>query len=97
MASVGVRELRQNASEVLRRVEAGEEIEVTVNGRLAARIVPALRAVPNYPPTPTPARPLKLAEFLTKLAEIPDDNTGWAEEIYAARDNDPLFDPWADR
>lgn len=32
MASVGVRELRQRASELLRRVEAGETIEVISNG-----------------------------------------------------------------
>ncbi|HCO03412.1 MAG TPA: prevent-host-death family protein, partial [Actinobacteria bacterium] len=33
MASVGIRELRQRASELLRRVEAGETIEVTDRGR----------------------------------------------------------------
>ena len=33
MASVGVRELRQRASELLRRVEAGETIEITDRGR----------------------------------------------------------------
>lgn len=41
MATVGLRELRQEASEIVRRVEGGEEIDVTVSGRLAARIVPA--------------------------------------------------------
>jgi prevent-host-death family protein len=41
MATVGLRELRQAASELVRRVEAGEEIEITVAGRLAARLVPA--------------------------------------------------------
>jgi len=41
MGSVGLRELRQNASELVRRVEGGEEIEITVAGRLAARLVPA--------------------------------------------------------
>lgn len=41
MASVGLRELRQSASELVRRVERGEEIDITVAGRLAARIVPA--------------------------------------------------------
>lgn len=40
MVSVGLRELRQNASELLRRVEGGEEIDITVSGRLAARLVP---------------------------------------------------------
>jgi len=41
MATVGLRELRQDASELVRRVERGEEIDITVAGRLAARIVPA--------------------------------------------------------
>lgn len=41
MATVGLRELRQDASEIVRRVEAGEQIDVTVSGRLAARMVPA--------------------------------------------------------
>lgn len=40
MRRVGVRELRQNASAVLRRVEAGEVVEVTDRGRPVARIVP---------------------------------------------------------
>lgn len=40
MERVGVRELRQNASRVLRRVAAGEVIEVTDRGRAVARIVP---------------------------------------------------------
>lgn len=37
---VGLRELRQDASDLVRRVEAGEEIDITVSGRLAARLVP---------------------------------------------------------
>ena len=41
MVAIGLRELRQDASELVRRVEAGEEIEITVAGRLAARLVPA--------------------------------------------------------
>jgi prevent-host-death family protein len=36
MERVGVRELRQRASEILRRVAAGESIEVTDRGRSAA-------------------------------------------------------------
>lgn len=41
MSTVGLRELRQDASELVRRVENGEEIEITVSGRPAARLVPA--------------------------------------------------------
>jgi prevent-host-death family protein len=40
MMSVGVRELRQRASELLRRVEAGETIEVTDRGRAVAVLAP---------------------------------------------------------
>ena len=43
MSTVGLRELRQDASELVRRVEGGEEIEIAVSGRLAARLVPASR------------------------------------------------------
>ena len=41
METVGLRELRQNASDLIRRVEEGEEITITVAGRPGARLVPA--------------------------------------------------------
>jgi prevent-host-death family protein len=41
MLSVGVRELKANASGILRRVrDRGETVEVTHRGRVIARIVP---------------------------------------------------------
>lgn len=40
MTSIGVRELRQRASEFLRRVEAGETIQVTDRGRPVALLTP---------------------------------------------------------
>lgn len=40
MTSVGVRELRQRASELLRRVERGEVIEITDRGRPVAQLSP---------------------------------------------------------
>jgi prevent-host-death family protein len=46
MASVGVRELRQRASELLRRVQAGETIEVTDRGRPVALLSPLPAADP---------------------------------------------------
>lgn len=39
--TVGLRELRQNASDLVRQVEDGEEITITVAGRPGARLVPA--------------------------------------------------------
>ncbi len=44
MEAIGVRELRQHASRYLARVEAGEELLVTNNGRLVARLVPVREA-----------------------------------------------------
>ncbi|NAZ84468.1 type II toxin-antitoxin system prevent-host-death family antitoxin [Kineococcus sp. R8] len=41
MMTVGLRELRQQASDLVRRVEAGEEVTITVAGRASARLVPA--------------------------------------------------------
>jgi prevent-host-death family protein len=40
MASTGIRELRPRASELLRRVEAGETIEITDRGRSVAVLAP---------------------------------------------------------
>jgi prevent-host-death family protein len=39
VTTVGLRELRQHASELVRRVEAGEEVTITVAGRPSARLV----------------------------------------------------------
>jgi prevent-host-death family protein len=46
MTSVGVRELRQRASELLRLVEQGETIEITDRGRPVARLTPVLEGTP---------------------------------------------------
>src|SRR6478752_7124319 len=43
MKSVGVRELKQNASRVMAQVENGESFVVTVQGGEVGRIVPAVR------------------------------------------------------
>jgi prevent-host-death family protein len=40
MTSVGIRELRQSASELLRRVEQGETFEITDRGRPVALLSP---------------------------------------------------------
>jgi prevent-host-death family protein len=46
MTSVGVRELRQRASELLRLVEQGEVIEITDRGRPVARLTPLPTGTP---------------------------------------------------
>ena len=85
MNSVGLRELKQNPSEVVARAERGETITITVQGRPAARLIPYEMPRRRWVPA---------EELASALAEIPEDTTGWAEEARAVRDNDPLVDPW---
>jgi prevent-host-death family protein len=40
MDNVGIRELRQRASELVRRAQGGEVVTVSVNGRPAVRLMP---------------------------------------------------------
>lgn len=40
MASIGIRELKNNLSRVIRRVADGEAIDVTDHGRIVARLSP---------------------------------------------------------
>jgi prevent-host-death family protein len=40
MASTGIRELKDNLSRYIRRIEAGERIAITVHGRVVAELVP---------------------------------------------------------
>jgi prevent-host-death family protein len=43
MKSIGIRELRQNASQYIRLVKAGETVEVTDRGEPVAQLVPIPR------------------------------------------------------
>jgi prevent-host-death family protein len=40
VAEIGIRELRDNLSRQIRRVEAGERISITAHGRVVAELVP---------------------------------------------------------
>ncbi|MBX9983264.1 type II toxin-antitoxin system prevent-host-death family antitoxin [Mycobacterium gordonae] len=80
MKAVGLRELRQNASELVRRVEEGEEIVITVAGRPGARLVPA---APR-----TWRRWADVAELVAGPAD-PD----WDADRSAVADD--VEDPWA--
>lgn len=80
MKAVGLRELRQNASELVRRVEEGEEIVITVAGRPGARLVPA---APR-----TWRRWADVAELVAGPAD-PD----WDADRSALADD--VEDPWA--
>lgn len=57
MESIGVRDLRQRASEILKDVEAGASFTITVSGRPVAKIVPF---EPDGPQTWVPWRKVQV-------------------------------------
>ena len=84
--TVGLPELRQRASELVRRVEAGEEIVVTVAGRPAARLVPIR------------GRRWRKGHEIARIFDAPTD-PAWAVELASRSDalDDLPYDPWAGR
>lgn len=59
---LSVRELRNHTPEVVRAIESGETLTLTVNGRPVADIVPHRTRSQRVP----------IAVFLAELAELPD-------------------------
>ena len=81
---VGLREMRQGASELVRRVEAGEEIVVTISGRPAAMLVPIRRMR------------WRNGQQVGYIFDTPAD-PAWSAEHSARSDvlGDDLQDPWS--
>ena len=82
VAVIGLRELRQHASELVRRVEAGEEVTITVAGRPSARLVPVAPRI------------WRTWDELTELFHGPDDPDWSADRDQI--DSEPA-DPWQRR
>lgn len=82
MGTVGLRELRQDASELVRRVERGEEFDITVSGRLAARLVPA-----------TPKRWLQWEDIAQAFVGRPDPDWEHDRDLI----DQSVADPWSRR
>jgi prevent-host-death family protein len=76
MRTLGVRELRDNISEVLRNVEQeGEIIEVTNHGRVVARLVPVARPQLNSQ---------ELDELFAEMDRVAEAlSAGWPEGVTA--------------
>lgn len=81
---MGLRELRQNASELVRRAQEGEELVVTVAGRPAAML--------------TPVRPThwRRGSEISDIFRTPADSAAWRADIAALRElvDDVPRDPW---
>lgn len=76
MITVGIRELKQQTSKILRRVrEEGEIIEITYHGEIIARLVPA---TPPAPPTE------EMAAILVDLDQLSAEiSADWPESVSA--------------
>lgn len=84
MTAIPARDLRNHTAEVLRRVEAGEEIEVLKDHRLVAKIIPLSRRRQWLP----------ASEIGHELARLGPDTTGLAEELRASLTETTDDLPW---
>ncbi len=77
MTLVPVRELRNNTADVLRRVEGGEAVTITVNGVEVATIVPVRRGKRRFISREEFLRTVKLADsgLRDDLARLAGDTT----------------------
>jgi prevent-host-death family protein len=71
MNAIPARDLRNHTAEILRRVEAGEEIEVLRNNRPVAKIIPITWR----------RRWLPASEVVRELAVLGPDTTGLTQEL----------------
>lgn len=79
MPTVGIRELKQNTSEIVRRVrEDFEPVEITYRGEVVARIVPVLRRS-----RPDPARSRAVWDEIDRIAE--QISAKWPKNVSAVR------------
>ena len=84
--TIPLRELRNNVSKVLKDVDDGETIRVTVDGRPVADLVPVSGRRIGVP----------FSELLRILRETPVD-PGWATDIADMDEEMPDEDPWEPR
>jgi prevent-host-death family protein len=82
MSEVGLREMRQNASDLVRRAQAGERVTITVAGRPAAVL------------GPVSPRTWRRWDDLADVFDHPTD-PDWAGDRDLL--DDAVVDPWAER
>lgn len=82
------RELRNRTADLLRRVEAGERLRITVHGHPVAELVPIEEE--RYPRRFVPMK--KFEELAGALT--PEQGRAWIEEIREIRSESPVRDPF---
>lgn len=84
MSAVPARDLRNHTAEILRRVEAGEEIEVLRDNRPVAKIVPL----------PWRRRWLPVNEVMRELVLLGPDTTRLGQELRETLEDTTDDLPW---
>jgi prevent-host-death family protein len=84
MSAIPARDLRNHTAEILRRVEAGEEIEVLRDNRPVAKIIPL----------PWRRRWLPAPEITAELVRLGPDTTGLAADLAEALTETTDDLPW---
>src|ERR1022692_1221195 len=87
MSAIPARDLRNHTAEVLRRVEAGEEIEVLRDNRPVAKIIPLSWR----------RRWLPASEIASELVKLGSDTTGLSPELRETLTGSPDDLPWSPR
>jgi prevent-host-death family protein len=74
VTSTGIRELKNNVSRYVRRIEAGERIAITAHGRVVAELVPPGAAAKG---TPSRFDELVASGVIRPPLEAGDPTAGW--------------------
>lgn len=84
--NVPQRMLRNQTAALLRRVQAGERLRITVHGHPVADLVPLERS----------AQPTSVAAFRREAVGVLASGDDWAAEVRRIRDEDDYRDPFED-
>ena len=76
MTSAGIRELKDNLSRYIRRIEAGERIAITAHGRVVAELVQPSATAKS---TPTRFDELVATGVIRPPLEAGDPTEGWPD------------------
>jgi antitoxin (DNA-binding transcriptional repressor) of toxin-antitoxin stability system len=76
MISTGIRELKDNLSRYIRRIESGERIAVTAHGRVVAELIPPGSKTTG---TPSPFDALVAAGVIRPPLEAGDPTEDWPD------------------
>ena len=89
--TVGIRELKQNPSDIIARAASGTRFEVLSNGKPVGVVIQRDAGIRS--------RHVSAEAMVAMTRRIAADESGWAEQHRALQlaDDDPIVDPWNDR